>query len=121
MNITPRRYLRPSLYQLLTLGVLSPVLLVSIGGDASVAFMAGGLCALVPQAYFGLRMGTAARRGAAHAARAGLAAEGGKFLLSAVAFALVFAVIKPAAPLFVFVGFAMLWIAQTVGAASLLR
>jgi hypothetical protein len=38
-----------------------------------------------------------------------------------MAFALVFAVVKPAAPLFVFVGFALLWIAQVVGAASLLR
>ena len=76
---------------------------------------------MLPQAYFAWRMGRATRRGAAQAARAGLAAEGGKFLLSAASFALVFAVLRPAAPGFVFVGYGVMWAVQIVGAIRLMR
>jgi F0F1-type ATP synthase assembly protein I len=65
-------------------------------------------------------MQSAARHSAQRAARLGLAAEGGKFLLSAVAFALVFAVLKPARPGLVFVGFGLLWTVQVIEGIRLL-
>lgn len=76
---------------------------------------------MLPQAYFALRMRRAARQSAAAAARLGLAAEGGKFLLSAGAFALVFAVVKPAQPGMVFLGFGALWLVQLADSVRLLR
>ena len=75
----------------------------------------------MPQAYFALRMAQATKLSAARAARLGLAAEGGKFLLSAVFFALVFAVLKPAYPGLVFLGFGVLWFAQMIATITALR
>ncbi|MEM9313569.1 MAG: ATP synthase subunit I [Pseudomonadota bacterium] len=113
--------MRPTLLQLLALLFAVPAVLLSLGEGAAVSFSAGALCSVLPQAYFAWRMGGATRRGAAQAARAGLAAEGGKFLLSAVSFALVFAVLRPAFPAFVFVGYGVMWVVQVAGAIRLMR
>ncbi|GAB5412601.1 MAG: hypothetical protein Cons2KO_02040 [Congregibacter sp.] len=58
---------------------------------------------------------------ARQAAQRGLAAEGGKFLLSAALFALVFAVVKPGAPGAVFLSFSVFWIIQLFGSVALLK
>ncbi|MEO1080826.1 MAG: ATP synthase subunit I [Pseudomonadota bacterium] len=117
----PAQFLRPTLLQLSALLCAVPAILLSLGEAAAVSFVAGALCSVLPQAYFAWRMGRATRRGAAEAARAGLAAEGGKFLLSAVSFALVFAVLRPASPVFVFIGYGAMWVVQMVGAIRLMR
>ncbi len=87
---------------------------------AMLSLLYGALCAVLPQAFFALRMQQAARRSARHAARLGLAAEGGKFLLSAASFALVFAVLKPERPGLVFLGFGVLWLVQLIVSVRML-
>jgi ATP synthase protein I len=114
------QYLRTTLIQLaVTACIAAPAYLLA-GTSATVSLVSGAFCSLLPQAYFGLRMQSAARHSAQRAARLGLAAEGGKFLLSAVAFALVFAVLKPTRPGLVFLGFGLLWTVQVVEGIRLL-
>jgi len=115
------QFLGPSLAQVATLGFVAPIVLFILGAPALEGFLYGAACAALPQAYFALRMAQAARHSAARAARLGLAAEGGKFLLSAVFFALVFAVLKPTQPGMVFLGYGVSWLAQTVAVICFLR
>ena len=115
------RFLRTILRQLLVLLVAIPLLAVSVGFAGALAFLCGAGCSVVPQAYFAWRMQRAAGLSAARSARAGLAAEAGKFLLSVAGFAAVFALVRPAQPLLVFVGFAAMWLLQLWQAARLLR
>jgi len=112
-------FLRPTRDQLLTLVVTSPVVVGLGGWPALTSWVGGALCAALPQAWFGWRMARAARSSAAAAARQGLAAEGGKFFLSAVSFALVFAIVRPPVPGLVFLGFAILWLVQIISAARI--
>jgi ATP synthase protein I len=112
-------FLRPTRDQLLVLVVTGPIVIGLGGPSALTSWVSGALCAALPQAWFGWRMARAARSSAAVAARQGLAAEGGKFFLSAVSFALVFAIAKPASPGLVFLGFAILWLVQIISAARL--
>ena len=120
---TPPRpqYLRSTLIQLVLLLMVAPVTVLLAGVSSAVSLTSGALCALVPQAYFAVRIAAAGTRSAQHAARAGLAAEGGKFLLSAVSFALVFAVLQPARPGLVFLGFGVFWVIQIIDGVRLLR
>jgi F0F1-type ATP synthase assembly protein I len=115
------QFLRPTLMQIAALVVLLPVVFFTVGAAGLVSFLAGAACGVIPQAYFALRLAMAARRSAARAARQGLAAEGGKFLLSAALFAWVFAVAKPAMPGLVFLGYGALWVVQLIGSVLLLR
>ena len=120
---TPPRspYLRTTLSQLSVMVVGAPLAFLLGGASSALSLLSGAACAVVPQAYFALRMAMAARHSARQAARMGLAAEGGKFLLSAVSFALVFAVVKPAHPGLVFLGFGILWLVQLIDTIRLLR
>jgi len=112
-------FLRPTRDQLFALVLTSPIVIVLGGLPALISWLGGALCAALPQAWFGWRMARAARSSAAAAARQGLAAEGGKFFLSAVSFALVFAIAKPAVPGLVFLGYVTLWLVQIISAARL--
>jgi ATP synthase protein I len=112
-------FLRPTRDQLLALAVTSLIVTGFAGMPALMSWLDGALCAVLPQAWFGWRMARAARSSAAVAARQGLAAEGGKFFLSAVSFGLVFAVAKPVVPGLVFLGFTTLWLVQIISAARL--
>lgn len=91
------------------------------GAESATSLLYGAVCAVIPQAYFAWRMALAGRLSAQRAARAGLVAEGGKFLLSAVSFALVFAVLKPTQPGLVFLGFGVLWFVQLADSIRMLR
>jgi ATP synthase protein I len=101
--------------------VALPTSYLLAGAQSTVSLMSGAACAAVPQAYFALRMQMAARVSAQRAARQSMAAEAGKFLLSAMGFALVFAVLKPQQPGLVFLGFAVLWLVQVIDSVRLLR
>ena len=114
-------YLRTTLIQLLAMAVVFPLAYVGLGAAVAGSLLCGAACAVVPQGFFALRMASAAKQGAARAARLGPAAEGGKFLLSAALFALVFAQIGPAHPGLVFFGFGALWLVQLIVAVRLLR
>lgn len=100
--------------------VAAPVALLAFGHDSMVSLVSGAACAVVPQAYFAFSLMRAQGSSAQRAARLGLAAEGGKFLLSATLFALVFALVKPQQPGLVFMGFGMFWVIQLVESIRML-
>lgn len=115
------QYLRSTLIQLLLLIALVPMVYWAAGAATAVSLACGAMCAWLPQAYFAIRIAAASRQSARQAARIGLSAEGGKFVLSATAFALTFAVLKPPHPGLVFVGFGVFWVLQIVDGIRLLR
>lgn len=115
------QYLRTTLIQLMLLFIVAPIAFLVAGMSSAESLVCGALCAMVPQAFFAVRLTAAARRSAQQAARLGLAAEGGKFVISATMFALVFAVIQPVYPGLVFAAFGVFWIVQVVDGIRLLR
>lgn len=114
-------YLRTTLTQSLLVVIVFPPAWAGLGRAVAISLLCGAVCALVPQGFFALRMAAASRHSAARAARLALLAEGVKFLLGAALFALVFAVIQPAHPGLVFLGFGALWLVQSIGAIRLLK
>ena len=116
---------RPPVHRI-TLAQLATLVLVCLpllAYDAVVAWSlaAGGLVAIIPQAYFAHR---AFRwRGATSAramARASYAGEIGKFLLSVAGFAAVFAAVRPIDGLSVFAGYLAMLAIQIIGSWLLL-
>ncbi len=86
------------------------------------SFAAGGLVAIIPQAYFALQAFRSRGAGSARRiANASYAGEVGKFLLSAAGFALVFATLRPIDGLAVFAGFLAMLAIQITGSWLLLR
>ncbi len=115
------RFLRTTLSQLLVALIAALTVFLAAGSGSALSFSSGAACSIVPQLFFALRLERAAMQGAERAARLSLAAEAGKFALSAAGFALVFAVLQPPQPGLVFVGFLVMWLVQLVEAARLLR
>ena len=105
------------------------VLLVSLGlcllaSDKLIAYsvFSGGLIAVVPQAYFAtLAFRWRGARSASAIARSGYAGEAGKFLLSGVGFALVFALVRPINGPAVFAGYLVMLATHITGSWLLLR
>lgn len=121
-----RRKPPPVHYITLTqLAVLLPSLAIVAGLSDStsvLSFAAGAAVCILPQAWFAvLVFGFRQRRSLHRASRGAYAAHAGKFLLSAVGFALVFALQRPVSAPAVFAGFGVMWTLQTVGSARLLR
>ena len=111
---------RITLAQLATLTLLCLPLLAY---DQVVAWSlaAGGLIAIIPQAYFA-RLAFR-RRGAKSAravARSSYAGEIGKFMLSVAGFAVVFATVRPISGLAVFAGYLAMLAIQIIGSWLLL-
>lgn len=120
--------LRPPPVHVITLtqlAVLLPLLAVIAwvaDHTSAVSFAAGGAVSILPQAWFALIVfGARQRRPLQRAARAAYAAQAGKFVLSAVGFALVFALLRPINAPVVFAGFGMMWVVQIAGSARLLK
>ena len=112
---------RISIFQLLILFGVSLVLLACNIEWASSA-LCGGLIAVLPQAYFAAR--TFRWRGAQSAqtiARSSYAGVIGKFVFSAVGFALVFALLRPINGLAVFAAYIAMLLIQIIGSWLLLR
>ncbi|MEP0201059.1 MAG: ATP synthase subunit I [Halioglobus sp.] len=113
---------RITLFQCIGLALLA-LLSVLISEDVrTYSLICGGLVAIVPQAFFALR--TFRYRGAqsAHAmARAGYSAEIGKFFLSCVGFAIVFALLRPIDGAAVFAGFVAMLMLHIFGSWWLLK
>ena len=119
---TPRpRFLRGSLIQLIVLALGMPVAWFLSGSAGAFSMICGAACAIVPHAFFAFRLDKASSGSARQAAQLGLAAEAGKFLMSAASFALVFAVAQPTRPGLVFVGFGVFWAMQVLMSIRLLR
>ncbi|MHA7816474.1 MAG: ATP synthase subunit I [Pseudohaliea sp.] len=120
-RLKPPPVYRITLVQLAVLGFLSIVTLALADTATTVSLVAGACCSALPQAWFAVKMfGRGGRRGA-EAAGVGYSAAAGKFLLSAVGFALVFALLRPVVPLAVFGGFAAMLLVQVAGGVTLLR
>lgn len=83
---------------------------------------AGGLIAIVPQAWFAFQAFRRRGAGAARAiARSSYAGEIGKFMLSVAGFAAVFQAVRPIDGLAVFAGFLAMLVIQIFGSALLLK
>ena len=116
---------RPPVHRitLAQLALLVPLCLFLLAIDKVVAYsvLSGGLIAIVPQAYFAvLAFRWCGARSARAVARSGYAGEAGKFLLSAVGFALVFAAVRPIDGLAVLAGYLAMLMTQFLGAWLLL-
>lgn len=106
--------------QLLILLVAS-LLLGTLDVIAAYSLALGGLVAVLPQAYFAVRVFR--HRGAKSAnaiAKSSYRGEIGKYLLSATGFALIFSLVEAVHALAVFVGFCAMLVIQTIGAWLLL-
>lgn len=116
---------RPPVHRitLAQLAILTLVCLPLLAYDQIIGWSlaAGGMVAIVPQAYFAM---LAFRwRGASSAraiARSSYAGETGKFLLSVAGFAVVFAAVRPIDGLAVFAGYMAMLTIQIIGSWLLL-
>ena len=82
---------------------------------------AGGLIAIIPQAYFArLAFRWRGAKSARAVARSSYAGEIGKFLLSIAGFAVVFATVRPISGLAVFAGYLAMLAIQIIGSWLLL-
>jgi ATP synthase protein I len=105
------------------LAILALVCLPLLAYDAVIAWSlaAGGLIAIIPQAYFAhLAFRWRGAKSARAMARSSYAGEIGKFLLSVAGFAVVFATVRPIHGLSVFIGFLVMLAIQIVGSWLLL-
>ncbi len=116
----PVRYV--GLAQLALLAAVAVPLLMWGGTEWGRCWILGGLAAVVPQAFFAWQVfrGCDVRPVRRIVAR-GYAGEIGKFLLAALAFALIFAKARPLAPGAVFAGYGAMLMVQLTGAWLLLR
>ncbi len=111
-----------TLTQVAVLLPLSVAIAWAAGQTSAVSFAAGAAVSILPQAWFALIVfGVRQRRPLQRAARSAYAAQAGKFVLSAVGFALVFALLRPIDAPAVFAGFGLMWILQVAGSARLVR
>ncbi len=111
---------RITLAQLATLTLLCLPLLAY---DQVVAWSlaAGGLIAIIPQAYFArLAFRWRGAKSARAVARSSYAGEIGKFMLSVAGFAVVFATVRPISGLAVFAGYLAMLAIQIIGSWLLL-
>ena len=111
---------RITLAQLATLTLLCLPLLAY---DQVVAWSlaAGGLIAIIPQAYFArLAFRWRGANSARAVARSSYAGEIGKFMLSIAGFAVVFATVRPISGLAVFAGYLAMLAIQIIGSWLLL-
>ena len=111
---------RITLAQLATLTLLCLPLLAY---DQVVAWSlaAGGLIAIIPQAYFArLAFRWRGAKSAKAVARSSYAGEIGKFMLSVAGFAVVFATVRPISGLAVFAGYLAMLAIQIIGSWLLL-
>ena len=118
---------RPPVHRitLAQLAVLVPICLLTLLAMDKVralSVLCGGLIAILPQAYFAVRaFRFSGARSATAIARSSYAGEIGKFFLSVVGFALVFAMVRPIDGLAVFVGYLAMLAIQITGSWWLLR
>ena len=116
---------RPPVHRI-TLAQLATLILVCLpllAYDEVIAWSvaAGGLVAIIPQAYFAhLAFRWRGAKSARAIARSSYAGEVGKFLLSVAGFAVVFATVRPIDGLAVFAGYLAMLVIQIFGSWLLL-
>ena len=101
--------------------VLLPLLVaiaLGAGRVTAASFAAGAAVSILPQAWLAfLVLGVQRQR----LLRGAYTVQAGKFVLSAVGFALIFALLRPIDAPAVFAGFGAMWLLQVAGSARLLR
>lgn len=113
---------RITLFQCIGLTFLTLVSAFLFTDVITYSVICGGLIAIVPQAFFALRTFRYSGAQSAHAmARAGYSAEVGKFFLSCVGFAMVFALLRPIDGAAVFAGYVAMLMLHIFGSWWLLR
>lgn len=111
---------RITLAQLVTL-ILVCLPLLAYDMVVAWSLAAGGMVAIVPQAYFArLAFRWRGAKSAREIARSSYAGEIGKFLLSCAGFAVVFAAVRPISGLAVFIGYLVMLAIQIIGSWLLL-
>ncbi len=111
---------RITLAQLATLLIVCPALL-AYDQTVALSVAAGGLIAIIPQAWFAmLAFRWRGARSARAIARSSYAGETGKFMLSVAGFAVVFAMVRPISGPAVFAGYLAMLAIQIVGSWLLL-
>ena len=112
---------RITLVQLFCLVIAWWAVSASVGGVAASSFLYGGLIAVSAQAYFAFQVFRyTGAQAAPRIARASIAGEVGKFVLTVTGFGLVFALVRPLEGWAVFAGYGVMLIIQVVGSALLL-
>lgn len=116
---------RPSIYRitLIQLAVLvcAGAALLAHHETVAVSWVAGGLAAILPQAYFArLAFRHSGATSARDIARSSYAGQVGKFMLSAAGFAVIFATVKPVSGFTVFVAYLAMLVIQIIGSWLLL-
>ena len=112
---------RIALMQLATLVPSCLLVWLALDETTALSWMCGGVVAVVPQAWFALKLFRARGvRPATEIARSALSGEAGKFLLSAAGFAAVFALLRPIEPGAVFAGYGVMLVVQTIGSWRML-
>ena len=116
---------RPPVHRitLAQLATLTTVCLLFMAHDPVIAWSlaAGGLVAVIPQAYFAhLAFRWRGAKSARAMARSSYAGEIGKFMLSVAGFAVVFAAVRPIDGLSVFIGYLVMLAIQIIGSWLLL-
>jgi ATP synthase protein I len=119
------RIAAPQVYKITIVQLLillaASLLLSALDLVVAYSLVLGGLVAVMPQAYFAVRVFR--HRGAKSAnaiAKSSYRGEIGKYVLSTAGFALIFALIEPVNALAVFVGFFAMLVIQIIGAWLLL-
>ncbi|OED46606.1 hypothetical protein ACH42_03745 [Endozoicomonas sp. (ex Bugula neritina AB1)] len=108
---------RPPVYRITVVQLSISVLLFAVlqpkGNTVSLSALLGGLCYTLPNAYFVWKaFQHSGARSARLIANSFYKGEAGKLLLTAAAFTLVFAIVKPLEPLALFGGFISVLVAN---------
>ena len=111
-----------TLAQLVILSALAALLFYQAEPVRAYSWAAGGLVAVLAQAYFAWQVFRhRGARAASQIARASYAGEIGKFVLAVAGFALIFALVRPVSGGAVFAGYGVMLIIQLAGSWLLLR
>jgi len=112
---------RITVTQILLLVILC-LMLLKVDQVWAYSMFFGGLIAVLPQAYFAVKVfHQTGARSAETALKASYTGEVGKFVLTAVGFAAVFAMVSPLSGLTVFIGYLIMLVIQITGSWMLLR
>jgi len=121
-KIAPPPVHRITAFQCVGLASIALISAVLYDDVTTISLICGGLVAIVPQAFFALRTFRYSGVQSPHTmARAGYSAVIGKFFLSCVGFAMVFALLRPVAGAVVFAGYLVMLTLHIFGSWWLLK
>lgn len=108
--------LRITLVQVLLLASTFAAMLLLVDPTMAWSFLCGGLVNVVPGVYFARQVFQTRKTAVAEVTRAFYRGEVVRFVLTAVGFGMVFALLRPLNAVAVFAGFGVMWVVQLGGA-----